>query len=140
MCSRLNKQEKLIVGVCCVTNTLSSLYPWYKVGKSVTALALVNRVSECVCNTMTSLNTTYDAVCQLELRSIIGSGTSITNITTFCNELDSSLNVAKAVANTSIGWYSALGGIILLGGTALVARTIYVAHKRGPDHITYERR
>ncbi|MCE5295159.1 MAG: hypothetical protein LLF94_11180 [Chlamydiales bacterium] len=127
----------MVVGICCVTNTLSSLYPWYKVVKSVAALDLVNRVSDCVCNTITSLNSSYDTLCQVELRSIIGSGTSITNITTFCNEVDSNLNVAKAVASASIGWYSALGGIIFLGGTALIARTLYVAHKRSPEQVIY---
>ena len=127
----------MVIGIWCATNTLSSLYPWYKVFKSVSELSLINRVSECVCNTINSFNTTYDAVCQVELKSIIGSGTSITNITAFCHEVDSNLSVAKAVASASIGWYSAIGGVILLGGTALVARTIYVAHKRGPEQIRY---
>lgn len=129
MCKILSTQEKCSVGITSVFSPLASIYPWYSVAKNAARLSVLNRITTCVCDALAPGNFT----CQTELNSVIGPGLTLTNITTFCLEQSSNLNVAKSSALTSIIYYSVLGCLTLGMGAGMIIHTVRTAKKRTSD-------
>ena len=126
MCTKLTTHEKCSIGVTSVFSPLASIYPWYSVAKNAVRLSVLNRISTCVCEALSPSN----LPCQNELNSVIGPGLTLTNITNFCLDESSSLNVAKTSMLTSIVYYSVIGLLTIGVGTGMIINTIRVARKR----------
>lgn len=129
MCKILSTQEKCSVGITSVFSPLASIYPWYSVGKNVVRLSVLNRITTCVCDVLSPSNFS----CQTELNSVIGPGLTLTNVTNFCLDQSSNLNVAKSSTLTSIIYYSVIGCLTLGIGAGMVIQTIRTARKRSSD-------
>ena len=102
-CSYLRREDKIAIGINTVIYPLISIYPWYNLANGVAKSSAIGRIKECVCGALANATS-----CQSELESIIGPGLAISNITSFCKDATSGINVAETAATINLTWYAVL--------------------------------
>lgn len=123
MCNTITRQEKCTLVAQGVGFGVAMIYPLYSVVKAGQQLSLVNRVTDCVCS---AFNMT--ASCGTDLIRIIGPGVSLSNVTSFCSDSSSLLQVAQSEATKQIATNVLFSGLILLG-TVVMGKAYYTHFK-----------
>ena len=132
-CGVLTCNDKCGIGLNAVLFPALSIYGWYNVAKAAQAAANISLVKECVCGVFSNISST----CQAQLQHITGPGVSLSNITSFCYESTSLLNLAASTASSAQVWYAVFGVGCLASAGALIGKTIYDAHKRQKNGLQF---
>lgn len=120
MCKSLSTQEKKLVVISSLANLVVAAFPAYSVYKGGSTLTLANRVIGCFCNAFG--NST--ALCQSSFATLVGPGLAISNITAFCKESSSAVNIAVSNATYEIVVNSLFTGLVIAGGAFMTWKTI----------------